>query len=460
MFLLIAGTLLFSSCLNYYAQTAKFNTAVENGNFKNAESAVKDHRKWETNHNRLLNYMNLGRVEALQGNIPESNQMFEKAFLQIEDYHKSVSDYSLQYLVNSTMTVYLGEEHEKLYIHYFKIINFFKNGDIESALIEVRRLNIKLDRLEDKFVSNKKFQRDAFLYNIMGIAYQAAGEWNNAFIAYKKAYNIYKTDYHEFFNIAIPYQLKYDLIRSCNVLGFNSEQQFYENETGIKFTAEITNKPEVVIFWENGLVPIKDEIVLYFDLSMQNGNLMFVNSLYNMNYAIPYSSSQYQSSGLQNINLISIAIPRTLVRTAAIQSANITYNNKQYDFELGEDLGAISIKLLRDKTAQTITEELLRVALKQAAASLARKENANLGTAINLLGTFTEHAETRSWQSLPQTISYKRLTIETDKDSTFKVKYNSQSGSSEETINFKNSPNTTNIIQLTTTSILGISPIQ
>ncbi len=256
---------MLTSCVNYYYQTAKFNLAVQTGNFNSAEAAIKSKGRWKKNHNRLLNFMNLGRVAALQGNVAESNEMFEKAYLQIEDYNKSFKDYTLQLLINSTKTVYLGEEHEKLYVHYFKILNFFKLGNVENALVEVRRLNIKLNKLDDKYSSDKKFQRDAFLFNVMGIVYQAAGEWNNAYIAYKKAYDIYRLDYAVFFSIPVPEQLKQDLLRASNVLGFTTEQAFLEKEMGIKYVAPKESKSEVVVFWENGLVPIKDEVVIFFN---------------------------------------------------------------------------------------------------------------------------------------------------------------------------------------------------
>jgi hypothetical protein len=184
---------------------------------------------------------------------------------------------------------------------------------------------------------------------------------------------------------------------------------------------------------------------------------MFVNSVYNLNFPVIFPQSQYQSSGLSNLNMVSIAVPRSLIRTAQVKNVDIIYNDKKLAFEMGEDLGAISIKILKDRTAQIMGQALLRVAIKQAAAYVARKENQLLGSAVSIVGALTEHIDTRSWQSLPQTISYKRISIESEKDSTLKFNIQSEGVTNEQIINFKPSFNNTSIIQLTTTGVSGFN---
>ena len=67
---------------------------------------------------------------------------------------------------------------------------------MEDALVEVRKINIRLQQLNDKYPDHKnRYQRDAFAQLLMGLIYDAAGDYNNAFIAYRNAYNTYQTDY-------------------------------------------------------------------------------------------------------------------------------------------------------------------------------------------------------------------------------------------------------------------------
>ena len=84
---------------------------------------------------------------------------------------------------------------------------------MEDALVEVRKINIRLQQLNDKYPDHKnRYQRDAFAQLLMGLIYDAAGDYNNAFIAYRNAYNTYQTDYLKNFGLAAPEQLKKDLL--------------------------------------------------------------------------------------------------------------------------------------------------------------------------------------------------------------------------------------------------------
>ena len=58
-----------------------------------------------------------------------------------------------------------------------------KMGRFEEALVEVRRMEILLNQLDDKYKSEEKFNKDAFVHLLMGLVYDAQGDINNAFIA-------------------------------------------------------------------------------------------------------------------------------------------------------------------------------------------------------------------------------------------------------------------------------------
>ena len=72
-------------------------------------------------------------------------------------------------------------------------------GQNEEALVEVKRMNLRLNQLNDRYKSKNKFQKDAFIHLLMGIVYDVNKEYNNAFIAYRNAYEIYESDYKEHF---------------------------------------------------------------------------------------------------------------------------------------------------------------------------------------------------------------------------------------------------------------------
>lgn len=59
-----------------------------------------------------------------------------------------------------------------------------------------------------------------------------------------------------------------------------------------------------------------------------------------------------------------------------------------------------------------LSTSLLRVAVKQGIKQAASKQNDWLGFAVGLANAFTEKADTRNWQTLPYSISYVRVPLE------------------------------------------------
>src|SRR3546814_12510718 len=102
------------------------------------------------------------------------------------------------------------------------------SSDLEEALAECRRVNIRLQQLSDKYHSERKYQRDAFIHNLMGIIYQSAGDLNNASIAYRNALEIYESDYRDLFSVAVPLQLKTDMLNAAGWMGFTDAFKAYQ----------------------------------------------------------------------------------------------------------------------------------------------------------------------------------------------------------------------------------------
>ena len=105
---------------------------------------------------------------------------------------------------------YKGEDHEHLILLYYKAINYLKMQMLDEALVECRRLNIRLQQLSDRYESENKYKRDAFINMLMGIIYDSNKDYNNAFIAYRNAWEVYQDDYQRLFKVNAPDQLKYD----------------------------------------------------------------------------------------------------------------------------------------------------------------------------------------------------------------------------------------------------------
>src|SRR5688572_11539074 len=209
-----------SACATYYQSHFDFNKEFEQGHLDRALETLRKNEREGEGKTRFLYDVNKGLLLSILGEYEESNSYFEKAFLFGEDYHINYVAEAASYFSNPNVTAYRGEDHEHLMVLYFKAINFIKMNKPEEALVECRRLNIRLNQLNDKYVSQEKFQRDAFIHTLMGIIYHSTHDYNNAFIAYRNAVDVYESEYGKMFGMQVPHQLKKDLLTAAWRVGF------------------------------------------------------------------------------------------------------------------------------------------------------------------------------------------------------------------------------------------------
>ncbi|MFQ3576528.1 MAG: hypothetical protein SNJ77_08840 [Cytophagales bacterium] len=398
----------FSGCMTYYQKNAQVNSLIERGQYKEAYEKNSKIRKAETNKDRLLYWLNQGLLSQLNGDYLSSNNYFERAYLFSQDAQKSAGRELLSMVTNAQNKVYYGEPFEIIMIHYFKAFNFMMLGEKESALVECRRSYNALNKLSDLYNKENKYKRDAFMYNIMGLIFESSGEYNDAFVSYRNAYDIYKNDYQSMFKVGVPQQLKKDLLRTAHLSMMGDMVQHYEKEFGEKYVHESISEDEgeVVVFWNNGLGPVKAEWSVNFTVVGNSSLITFANSTYNLNFSVPWPSSS-SSSGLDQLQFIRAAFPKYQERRLFYTNA---YVNNQ-EFEMAQNVNAIAFRALDDRMGKEMTNTLLRLAVKKASELALRSQNTGAGAALGVLNAITEKADTRNWQSLPYHISYARVKV-------------------------------------------------
>lgn len=403
-----------SSCATFYQRTESIQTQIALGEFEQANKQLEGEKKWAENNHRLLYFMNRGMVLFMMGQYEESNKFFDQADFYIEDYHKQIGYEALSLISNPMVKPYKPEDFETIMIHYYKALNYIALENYEDALVECRRINIRLQQINDKYTNNKnKYARDAFAHNLMGIVYQAAGDYNNAFIAYRNALEIYENDYTNLFGVNVPNQLKLDLMNSANKMGFMSELHFYEEKFQMNAPSDTTNNGDLVFIWMNGLGPVKSEWSLGFtNMGVNDGVVLFGNDELGMSIPIVLGGrSLNEQSAFKDLSVVRVAFPRYLERKPKFQEAVINTPSGTYPLELAENINAIAFQCLKDRTLREIGNSILRMATKQAMERAVRNENDNIGTIISIVNAFTEKADTRNWQSLPYSISYTRVSL-------------------------------------------------
>jgi hypothetical protein len=409
-------SLFISSCATYYQRSQELMTAVYANNLESAEKLLQDDAKWEKKRNNLLLfYLNKGTILWMSGKYNESNVYFQKADYFVEDYNKSIGSSVISILGSPKFTTYAGENFEQIMLHYYTVINYMKLQKLDEALIEAKRMLLKMQRITDAYKSENKYKRDAFAHTLVGIVYDARKEYNDAFIAYRNAWEVYKEDYSVQLNTAIPAQLKLDILRTAYLTGFFDEVRFFEKEFGIKYSPNNNNNSgELVAFWNNGLGPVKDELSINISIIPQgNGYVQFVN--YELGIAFPMYVGEEDSKGLADMRFIRMALPKYISRVSIFQQAKLRSNGTIFQFNLAQDINAIAYKSLQDRMLKELSAGILRLALKQLAVHKASqdKQKEGLALAASVLGAISEHADTRNWQLLPSDISYTRMRLDT-----------------------------------------------
>lgn len=406
-------TLVLSACANssYYQRHYDFNKEFEQGDLAKALETLKSNDQLAKSKSKFIYYANNGLLLSIMGKYEESNEYFEKAFLFGEDYRINYANEAISYWTNPNVTIYKGEDHEHLIVLYYKAINYLKMGKQEEALVECRRLNIRLQQLSDKYMSDKKYQRDAFVHTLMGIIYQSSKDYNNAFIAYRNALEVYEDDYARLFNVQVPEQLKRDLLNTASWTGFTDEFENFKTQFGLVDYVAPSPESDLIFFWHNGLGPVKDEWSINFVIRHESNNMVvFYNDLLGLRFPFQVDSDQ-QRSDLSKLEVFRIAFPRYVERPLYFRSAKITADTTTYSLELAEDINKIAFHSLRERMVLEFSKGLLRAALKKATEHSIRKEDEALGALIGVMNAITEHADTRNWQTLPYAISYARIPL-------------------------------------------------
>ncbi len=426
----------FSGCQTYYEKHYKFNTAFEAGRIEEAEKILLSKKPRKRAKDKLIYYSNLGTVQNIIGKYEESNVTLEKGYQFSENKLIDIKGEALALLTNPNYTWYKGEKHEILYLTYFKLLNCLKLGDLESAQIEARRLYFRGLMVETQARGEKSFKQDAWLNYAAGLAFEAAGDFNNAHVFYKRAVAAYE-EYEKYFKSKMPDALKKSIVQTAWLNGFATEYDFFSKKFGVNYTAGPQNSGTLLLLWHNGLSPVKAEnrINLYLQKGGVSG-FQFVNNDLGFNFPLYVDNpSNYNPNNFDNLKVISVALPTYTDRPLNYTTAKVSLNGQPVDYDLVEDLGEVARKCLKDRIILEYGKAVSRLAIKEGVRLAAReatraavansgsdkgtqnrKETADVAASlvsfiVSVANVATEKADTRGWQTLPREIYMTKIEV-------------------------------------------------
>ena len=300
---------IIQGCATYGTDVRDVLADVRQGDWIASESTLKKTLS-SSGDDRLLYFLELGVIKHLQGDYVSSNQLLDSA----EDIAESLETVSLtgkffELLSNPRQGAYEGTTHEKLYLNYFKALNYIaiaqqaKNHNarldaLDGARVEIRRMNIRLSSLNDKEgdyqqheedkeqvsykvfnIFNKlngnvnpddfRFRDDALAHYLAGVTYEMNGELDDARISYLKAAEAYEGGYVKQFRLdpVMVEQAWFDTIRVMRQAGGYETQwpRLARQKLSSAKRDELTawdGKAQLLVIEHKGLAPELKEMSL------------------------------------------------------------------------------------------------------------------------------------------------------------------------------------------------------
>jgi uncharacterized protein len=372
---------------------------IQQHRYEEADAALEKNRTAYGARNAVLYDFDRAVTLHLSGRFAESNEHLDRAERRIEDlYTKSVSSETGAMLTNDSLLPYEGEDFEKVMINILAALNYASMSQWDDALVEARRVDHKLGVMNGRYENKNIYKEDAFARYLSAILFEGKGETNDAFIAYRKAYEAYE-EYRKAYQSPVPPGLPADLLRVTEAMGLTEEHQAYREKfpnTRWLPQREERQKAEVIFISLDGLAPIKED--------------NFIDA------PIP--------DGKKDLYILRIALPRFVERTTDLAYAEVHLIGaegavaSQRTF-LAEDITAIARKNLEDRVGRITAKAIARAAAKYAASRTMEhkvtKSSGELageiaGLLSNVYAVASEQADKRSWRTLPGQIRMARLT--------------------------------------------------
>lgn len=136
---------------------------------------------------RLLRGMYAGLVAYYGGDYDRSAGAFERVWAMTDDrVTRKLSREAASLVTNDRALPWMPSASERLLARHYAMLGFLRRDDREGAAVEARRLVLLLQELDDQGVPVEPSTR-AMLHYVAGAVFEAAGERNDADVAWRNA---------------------------------------------------------------------------------------------------------------------------------------------------------------------------------------------------------------------------------------------------------------------------------
>lgn len=360
-----------AACSTYQFRAQQARQELRSGNYLAAAEAIKE-KALKEGDDQLVYLFDYALAMQYAGQYEKSNQAFQMAdqISEVKDYH-SITRITGSMLLNESLVQYKGEDFEKVLINAFGAINFLMLGNLESALVEARRLNEKLRLYKEE--AKKDYEQNVFAIYLAAIAWEADQKFDDAYIDYEKAYKLnpgYKP-------------LEKDLIRAA-ALAQRPEmvkkwrRQFPETAKALDEEWRDRSKGELVVIYQQGWGPRKRPHPAWPRIPKL------------------YPQSSFTRRAQVKIEKLDLA-PNETKSVEKISTQEI-YN-----------VTDVAVQTLDKAYAGLIAKRIASRVIKHRVASEIGKKNKGLGNLAYLVMSVADQADLRQWSTLPNGFQVARI---------------------------------------------------
>ncbi|KHT64973.1 lipoprotein [Photobacterium gaetbulicola] len=383
---------------HYSAANSKAHQAMQQGLYQQAMDVLPDAPAGE-----ILDGMERGRVGFVAGHYPQSFGALQAADSAVkEQQHQARIQVSEGFnqvgslLTNDNMITYRPADYELGFLHLYLALNYLQQRNLEGALVEVRRANqvqeaAKRQREDELAKAAKEARRkgldqnlgavlarypdvgsalgniqNGYLFFLSGVLYEADGDLNSAYIDYKRALAVAPEN---------PFVAE-TVLRLATRMRMDNDLPALQARYG-KYQPPSASTGRVIVFDEQGVVSARDDWRLPIWLTDSRGD----GVIYNL--TLPYYRTPSNNA-----------------------FTPLQLNGKPLVDSTVADVDGMARYSLQEDLPMIVLRQALRVAAKNEVRKTAAREANDVGNVLtNIFNTLTEQPDTRSWQSLPASVS-------------------------------------------------------
>lgn len=402
---------------NYNEQMQGVKQAQQQGNYQHAVELIPVRSPKDGTYN--LSLLEKARLQYLVNNTIQSTKTFELAYQQVQQVQQEAK-IQLSRGVENVAAVVSNDNairydiplYEQSMLHSYQAINYLIQKDLSGALVEIRRANIVQEdalvqnidsvyRQQEKMTKqslSKQYPsmataignvangfQNAYTFYLSALLYEAAGQYNDAYIDYKKALAIYPNNSY----------LQQDTWRLANSLHMTNDISLFKKSLPQSITSpyesqgnnndkKSNNLGQIVIIIENGIINAKQETSVNLPIFTRHNDVRFY----------------------------SVALPSYQNYLKSYSPLHLSYLGKTYQSEEIVRLQSLAAKQLKDKMPAITARQIARLVAKEEIRQQMARQGGDVGNIFaSIYNIATEKADTRSWSTLPDSIHILRINL-------------------------------------------------